>query len=164
MKILMIGPFPPPFNDMTVANKMIFDGLNVNHKVYLHNTLISKKIRNVKQMGKINPKSLLKSAIQIVIGVLKILLFQKLNVIYIAPAQSANSYLKYIPFMWTARVRKIPHAIHIHGGYFRKMYDSTSGWKRKIIDKSLKGLAGAIVLGPSLRYMFEGLMPSYRIE
>ena len=104
MRILMIGPLPPPFNGMTVANKMIFDGLNVNHKVYSHNTLISKKMRNVKAMGKMTPKSSLKSVIQIIIGVLKILLSQKLDIIYITPAQSANSYLKYIPFMWTAKI------------------------------------------------------------
>lgn len=60
-------------------------------------------------------------------------------------------------------MRKIPYVIHIHGGYFRKMYNITSGWKRKIIDKSLNGLAGAIVLGPSLRYMFEDLVPNDKI-
>jgi len=43
------------------------------------------------------------------------------------------------------------------------MYDGLSGWKKRVIDRSLRGLAGAIVLGPSLRFMFKGLVPDDKI-
>jgi len=43
------------------------------------------------------------------------------------------------------------------------MYNGLRGWKKRAVDKSLKGLAGAIVLGPSLRFMFEDLVPDEKI-
>ena len=158
MRIILIGPLPPPIHGMSKANEMLISGLSKSHKITKINTNTLNEIS--KKTSK--TKKLVRSIVQIVIGTLKII-GTNADVIYITPAQSANSYLKYIPFMWAARVRKIPYVIHIHGGYFRKMYNSTSGWKRRIIDKSLNGLAGAIVLGPSLRYMFEGLIPNEKI-
>ncbi len=43
------------------------------------------------------------------------------------------------------------------------MYNGLRGWKKRIVDKSLRGLAGTIVLGPSLKYMFEDLVPDEKI-
>jgi len=163
MKILMIGPFPPPIHGMSLANKMLKAGLSKNHAISVLDTNTEKNLGNLKSQGKLTRQKLFNSLGQVVKGVCKILFFKRFDIIYITPSQTTGGYLKYTPFMWAARVRKIPYVIHIHGGYFRKMYDSTSGWKRKIIDKSLRGLAGAIVLGPSLRYIFEGLIPNEKI-
>ena len=164
MRVIMIGPFPPPVNGMTLANKMLFEELRKRGiDIKLIDTKTSTKRENLSSQGKFSVRKTVLSILPIMKGVARILFGRSYNVVYITPAQNVNSYLKYVPFMWAARVRKIPYVIHIHGGYFRKMYDSTSGWKRKIIDKSLNGLAGAIVLGPSLRYMFEGLIPDQKI-
>jgi len=89
---------------------------------------------------------------------------ERRSIIYIVPGQLANSYiLKYFPFMLAAHIRRIPYVIHIHGSYFRTMYNNTPEWKRKIIDWSLRNVDGAIVLGKSLRYMFDGLLPSEKV-
>ena len=164
MKIIMIGPFPPPINGMSLANNILFEGLiKRGIIVKIIDTKTSTKRENLSSQGKISIRKVVASISRIMKGTIRILFGRSYDVVYITPAQNVNGYLKYVPFMWAARVRKIPYVIHIHGGYFRKMYDSTSGWKRKIIDKSLKGLAGAIVLGPSLRYMFEGLIPNDKV-
>ena len=164
MKIIMIGPFPPPINGMSLANNMLFEGLIKRGTIVkIIDTKTSTKRENLSSQGKISIRKVVASIFPLMKGTLGILFGKSCNIVYITPAQNVNGYLKYVPFMWAARIRKIPYVIHIHGGYFRKMYDSTSGWKRKIIDKSLKGLAGAIVLGPSLRYMFEGLIPNEKI-
>ena len=163
VKTLMIGPFPPPIHGMSLANQMLKEGLSRNHAISILDTNTEKNLGNLKNQGKLTKQKFFKTLGQVIKGVYKILSSKHLDIIYITPSQTTGGYLKYTPFMWAARVRKIPYVIHIHGGYFRKMYDSTSGWKRKIIDKSLKGLAGAIVLGPSLRYMFEDLVPNEKI-
>jgi len=164
MKIIMIGPFPPPINGMSLANNMLFEGLIKRGTIVkIIDTKTSTKRENLSSQGKISIRKVVASIFPLMKGTLRILFGKSCDIVYITPAQNVNGYLKYVPFMWAARVRKIPYVIHIHGGYFRKMYDSTSGWKRKIIDKSLNGLAGAIVLGPSLRYMFEGLIPNEKI-
>ena len=163
VKTLMIGPFPPPIHGMSLANQMLKEGLSRNHAISILDTNTEKNLGNLKNQGKLTKQKFFKTLGQVIKGVYTILSSKCLDIIYITPSQTTGGYLKYTPFMWAARIRKIPYAIHIHGGYFRKMYDSTSGWKRKIIDKSLRGLAGAIVLGPSLRYMFEGLIPNEKI-
>lgn len=163
MRILMIGPFPTPVHGMSLANQMLFEGLNDHHSVEVINTITGKGIGNVSNMGRFSFLKAFSSTKQIAQGILKILFVRKADIVYITPAQSTVGYLKYTPFMWAARLRKIPCFTHIHGGYFRTMYDGLRGWKKRAVDNSLKGLAGAIVLGPSLRFMFEGLVPDEKI-
>lgn len=161
----MIGPFPPPIHGMSLANQMLFDGLRKTHSVCTLNTggKKSKIIGNLSEQGRLSFLKTSSSLAQVMTGVCRILFKGKFDAIYITPGQSVVGYLKYTPFMWAARVRKIPYFIHIHGGYFRTMYDGLSGWKKRVVDRSLRGLAGAIVLGPSLRFMFEGLIPDEKI-
>ncbi len=161
----MIGPFPPPIHGMSLANQMLFDGLRKTHSVCTLNTggKKSKIIGNLSEQGRLSFLKTSSSLAQVMTGVCRILFKGKFDAIYITPGQSVVGYLKYTPFMWAARVRKIPYFIHIHGGYFRTMYDGLSGWKKRVVDRSLRGLAGAIVLGPSLRFMFEGLVSDEKI-
>lgn len=165
MKIAMIGPFPPPIHGMSLANKMLFDGLKKVHSVYVMNTDSKRvqEIENLSEQGKISFSKTFSSLAQVITGVCRILFKGKLDAIYITPGQSTAGYLKYTPFMWAARIRKIPYFIHIHGGYFRTMYNGLRGWKKRIIDRNLKELAGAIVLGPSLRFMFKGIVSDEKI-
>lgn len=163
LNLLIIGPFPPPVNGMTIANNMMWEGLRQKFGVHRMNTIVSKKMGDFADEGRFTWRKSVCSFLQVLIGSFKILFSKGFEVVYITPAQSANGYMKYTPFMWAARVKKIPYFIHIHGGYFRTMYEGLRGWKKRAVDNSLKGLAGAIVLGPSLRVMFEGLVPDKKI-
>ena len=163
MNVHIIGPFPPPVNGMTNANNMLWEGMSKKNNVHWLNTNILKRMGNFADEGKFTWRKSLFSLVQLFKGSFKILFSKDLEVVYITPGQSVFGYMKYTPFMWAARLRKIPCFIHIHGGYFRTMYDGLRGWKKRAFDNSLKGLAGAIVLGPSLRYMFEGLVPDEKI-
>lgn len=141
MKILMIGPFPPPIHGMSIANNMLFNGLKNNHEVEVLNTNTEKRLGNLSKQGRLTYSKAFRSLSQILFGTTRILLGKRYDIVYITPGQTLGGYLKYVPFMWAARIRKIPYVIHIHGSYFRKMYDSIIGWKRKVIDKSSKRLA-----------------------
>lgn len=164
MKILMVGPFPPPVNGMSLANRMLVSGLESRaHVVDTIDTKTGMRRDDVKNQGRLSFGKVFRSITPVTRGVWRILLTKKYEVLYLTPSQNANGYLKYVPIMWAARIRKIPYFIHIHGGYFRTMYDGLRGWKKRAVDNSLNGLAGAIVLGPSLRFMFEGLVPDEKI-
>ena len=163
MDVLIIGPFPPPVNGMTNANNMLWEGMSKKNNVHWLNTNILKRMGNFADEGKFTWRKSLFSLVQLFKGSFKILFSKGLEVVYITPGQSVVGYMKYTPFMWAARIRKIPCYIHIHGGYFRNMYNGLRGWKKRIVDKSLSGLAGTIVLGPSLKYMFEDLVPDEKI-
>lgn len=54
--------------------------------------------------------------------------------------------------------------IHLHGGYYRQLIDNDlSKWQRKANYKAVGKLAGAIVLGSSLKYIFRGILPDEKI-
>ncbi len=164
MRILMIGPFPPPIHGMSLANRMLRDGLvERGHQVETLNTHTGTSFENLKNQGRFTPSKLFGSVSQITRGTVRILFGTMLDVVYITPAQTEWGYLKYTPFIFSSAIRGIRVFIHIHGGYFRTMLDASKGWKRWLIKKSLQRLSGAIVLGPSLRYMFEGLISDEKI-
>lgn len=164
MRILMIGPFPPPIHGMSLANRMLRDGLvERGHQVETLNTHTGTSFGNLKNQGRFTPIKLVGSVSQILKGLVRILFGPRLDVVYITPAQSEWGYLKYTPFIFSSANRGIRVFIHIHGGYFRTMVDASTGWKRGLIKKSLDRISGTIVLGPSLRYMFEGLVPDGKI-
>lgn len=164
MKILMIGPFPQPLNGMTIANKTLAEGLRENgHRVQITRTNTSSFIGSLEAEGKLSIRRIIRSLFPILQGIALTLFGEKSDVVYISSAQSEWGYLKYTPFIFSAWLRKIPVFIHIHGGYFRTMFDGTKGWKRGLIKKSLELLSGAVVLGPSLRYMFEGVVQEQNI-
>ena len=54
--------------------------------------------------------------------------------------------------------------IHLHGGYYRTLVDKEMlGWQRKANYKAVEKLSGAIVLGTSLKWIFEGMLPAEKI-
>ena len=163
MKILIISLFPPPITGVSMASQILFEGLEKDHTVEKVNMITGKSFGNLSNQGRASFSKLLKTVYKIFHCVPKIIFSSRLDIIYITPGQTVAGYLKYAPIMWAAQFKKIPYFIHIHGGYFRTMYDGLRGWKKRAVDNSLKGLAGAIVLGPSLRFMFEGLVPDEKI-
>ncbi|MEE3486964.1 MAG: glycosyltransferase family 4 protein [Bulleidia sp.] len=57
-----------------------------------------------------------------------------------------------------------PCLIHLHGGYYRTLVDKDmSTWQRKANYRAISKLSGAIVLGPSLKWIFEGMLPDKKI-
>ncbi len=165
MKIIIIGPFPPPIHGLSLANRMLVNGLRKSHIVCVINTQ-SKRARNIGNLSEQGKLSILKafdSLFRLLVDFCKSLFISELDLVYMTPGSSVAGFIRYIPFMWLARIKKVPYFVHIHGSYFRVMYDSLSGWKKLISYRNLKGLSGAIVLGPSLKCIFEGLVPDEKI-
>lgn len=161
-KILMVGPFPGQVNGMTIANQTLFDGLSEKYKVNRINTLKNDSFTDKKLQGKFN----LKKFLSIVLELKKEISLIKNNdfdVIYMTTGQSYLGFMRFAPYMLISIKKRVPLYIHIHGGYFRKMYDSQSKFKKKTIDYFLKRIDGAIVLGDSLRNMFKGLVSEEKI-
>jgi len=164
LRILFIGPFPPPIHGMSLANRMLRDGLkDRGHDLITIDSNTEATFINQSQRGRFSARKLFLSLTQIMKGLFRILIFRKHDVVYMTPPQSKWGYLKNTPFIFASSLRGIPVFIHIHGGYFRTMYNATAGWKRLLLDQSLKRLSGAVVLGNSLRCLFEGLLPEDKI-
>ncbi|MBZ9609371.1 glycosyltransferase family 4 protein [Clostridium estertheticum] len=162
-KILMIGPFPDPITGMSVSNQMLLAGLLENgHEVEFIDSNAERTFTSLKAQGKFSIKKILNSVRPIAIGCYKIL-FQKFDVVYITPAQSYLGFLKYTPFINVANFKKTKCYIEFHGGFVRVMYDSVDAKKQKALTSYFNKTDGVIVLGESLRSMFDGILEKNKV-
>lgn len=56
-----------------------------------------------------------------------------------------------------------PCLVHLHGGYYRTLLNGLPEWQRKANYRAVSKLSGAIVLGPRLRWIFDGMLPDNKI-
>ncbi|WP_411169882.1 glycosyltransferase family 4 protein [Clostridium sp. MB05] len=153
---------------MTIANKMVSEGLieNGNHlEIIVTNAdkeNNAKKFGGLNEQGKFDLSKVLWSLKPILKGCYKIL-FKNFDVVYITPAQSFIGFMKYTFFISASKLSKTPCYLHFHGGFVRKMYDSVSQRKKKIVSKYLNMSNGIIVLGNSLVKMFDNIVPEEKV-
>lgn len=163
MKILMIGPFPNPITGMSIANETLYMGLkDIGNEVEYINTHFYQELENKKQQGKFNSDKIIKTILRS-FGECKKILFNKYDVIYITPSGTYLGFLRYAHYMICSIFKKNKMYFHIHIGVFRKMYDSKSKFGKSVLKFLLSKTSGVIVLGESLRYMFQGVIPEEKI-
>lgn len=96
--------------------------------------------------------------------VLRLLLRCRNDVVYFTLSQSRWGNLRDLLLLSVIRWRRKPCVVHLHGGYYRQLVDSVlPGWQRSLNYRTMRHLAGGIVLGESLRRIFTGMMPEERI-
>ncbi|MGJ9383957.1 glycosyltransferase family 4 protein [Salipaludibacillus sp. CF4.18] len=161
-KILIIGPFTKQINGMTVANKMLLDGLNSIYHVEFIDTLKDVEFDNKENQGKFRLLKLIK-ILKYMFKEIYTLSTNQYNYIYITPGQSFYGFARFIPYMLVAIFKKSFVYLHIHGSKFREMYDIQSKLKQFLIKFFLKRAKGIIVLGDSLRFMVDELVPKDKI-
>lgn len=161
-KILMIGPFPGIIHGQSIANQTAYEGLKVRYDVDRINTLKDNELTDKSKQGKF----ILSKFFRILKELLnenKKILIGKYDVVYMTSGQSFLGFMRFAPYMLTCIIKDIPYYNHIHGGYFRKMYDSQSQFKKKLLNFFIKKSTGMIVLGESLKSMFEGILQEDKI-
>lgn len=162
MKILVIGPFPNPITGQSIANEMVLEGLKENNKVDYIDTNFFKELTDKSKQGKLDLKKIaivLKSLYSDCKKILK----NNYDVVYMTPGGTYLGFMRFAHYIVCSSIKKSKIFLHIHNGYFRKMYDSQNILKRKSINYFLNKSKGIIVLGDSLRYMFEGIISEEKI-
>lgn len=161
-KILMIGPFPGVLNGQSIANQTVYEGLKVNQNIDRINTLKETEFTDKSKQGKFILSKFLRISKELLSENKKILI-GNYDVVYMTSGQSFLGFMRFTPYMLVCIIKKIPYYNHIHGGYFRKMYDSQSSFKQKLLNFFINKSAGMIVLGNSLKSMFEGILEEDKI-
>ncbi len=164
-KILMLGPFPigdKGLNGQSIANKTLYDGLKEKYDVKFVNTNKEMNFTNKTEQGKFKILKFLKIVLNLIFEITH-LIFNKYDVVYITPGQSFLGFMRFTPYMFINFLKNTPCYIHIHGGRFRKMYDNLSETKKSSMNYFLKKVEGVIVLGKSLKKMFQGLIDKSKI-
>lgn len=143
-KICFISQFPPPIHGLSKAVDT------------LYNSWLNKEFDFEKIDIKNNKRFLLS-----IISILK----SKADLFYFTISQSKGGNLRDLIILKLLELRKKKCLIHLHGGYYRQLIDNDiSKWQRKRNYKAISKLAGVIVLGESLKPIFEGMIDEEKIH
>ncbi len=139
-KICFIAQFAPPMHGLSKAVE----------------TLYESELKNEFEFEKINITNN-KKIISNLLAIKK----SKADLFYFTISQSKGGNLRDLVILKAMGNR--PCLIHLHGGCFRNMINDLPKWQKNANYRALKIIAGAIVLGPSLRWIFEGLINDSQI-
>jgi len=88
----------------------------------------------------------------------------KADLFYFTISQTKGGNLRDLIIFKLLRMRHKRCLIHLHGGYYRTLVDKDlQSWQKKANYKAISKMDGAIVLGPSLKWIFEGMLPEEKI-
>ncbi|MFH4969230.1 glycosyltransferase family 4 protein [Gaetbulibacter sp. M240] len=144
--ILIVGPLPEPTTGVSLANKVVFEGLTRmdNFSVDVINTSYNKFDENLGVFSFSKAFFYLK---------INFYAFKILNVdkVYITPGQTFFGVLKYGLFIVLSRLFGKELIIHVHGNYLGKEFAQVKGLKKRILRYFLKMTSKGIVLSESLK-------------
>lgn len=137
-EICFIAQFPPPMHGLSKAVETLYNS-NLNEKFIFEKVNIT------------NNRSIIKS--------LKLILNSKADLFYFTISQTKSGNLRDLIILVLLHIQRKKCLIHLHGGYYRMLVDyEMSCWQRKVNYKAISKVTGAIVLGPSLKSIFNGML------
>jgi len=144
-KILLIGPFPNPTTGVSLANKIVFQGLNLvdDIKIDFINTSFYKFDENLGIF------SLPKFFFNLKLALYSYKIF-KTDIVYITPGQTFFGVLKYAVFILLTALLNKQLITHVHGNYLGNEFQNLKGIKKKIFKVLLKKTSKGIVLSETL--------------
>jgi glycosyltransferase involved in cell wall biosynthesis len=166
MRVLALGPTPPPYHGVSVFLKQLQDAsLDKNSdlgKTISLSLLDTADRRDASNLGQWDPVNLQLGFSQLA-ELASQLMRQRPDILYVPISQNVPAFLRDALFIIQARMLGLRVVIHLHGGYFRELYESQSAWFQQVVRTTLKCVSGAIVLSPEFLPIFEGLVPADRV-
>lgn len=158
MRILIIGPIPPPINGCSYANFILCK--NLLQEGYKYDTInTSTKIISSKQGNSFSFKKSF-SFLRIYFSVFKVI---SASTVYFTPGQTFFGILKYAPYIVFCILFRKPYVIHVHGNYLGIQFKELKGIKKNIFRCLISNASAGIVLSESLKSNFDGLLDCSKI-
>ena len=139
-RICFIAQFPPPMHGLSKAVETLY-----NSELSNEFELEKIDITNNKKF----PNNLIK------------ILNSKADLFYFTISQTRGGNLRDLAIL--KAIEKRPCLVHLHGGYYRTMIEGLPKWQKNANYKAIAKVSGAIVLGPSLKWIFDGMLPEEKI-
>jgi len=159
--VLLVGPLPPPLNGMTVMTALARLALVREDIPCVHLDLSDH--RTVGNVGRLDWSNVL-LAFQHWAAMHRALAQERPRLVYLPIAQSTLGFLRDSLLFQAARWHRVPVVVHLHGASFGSFYKGANRAVRAVVRWSLRDVPAAIVLGPSTRGAFEGLIPPERVH
>lgn len=143
-KICLIAQFPPPIHGLSKAVDTLYKSDEMNQEF------------DLKKIDITNNKKFLSNY--------KAIKNCDADLFYLTISQSVRGNIRDLLILRLLRNQGKKCLIHLHGGYFRKLYENDmKPIQRRWNEAALKKIDGSIVLGNSLKYIFEGLVDDNKI-
>ena len=162
-KTLIVGPLPPPYHGVAVMFTWLMEGLRKRNGFgFVHlNTQDPQKSKN---FGAFTPRNSW-FALKNIFRLLKYLIKEKIEIVYIPISQEFWSFLRDSIFILISGLlfrRKV--VIHVHGGYFKTFFDQSPIFVKKYIRRVFQYVDRGIVLGHCLKYLLKDVLPEDKID
>ena len=142
-KVCFIAQFPPPIHGLSKAVETLYNS-------------DLQEMFDFERVDITNNKRFISNLIKI--GRIKADLF------YFTISQTKGGNIRDLIIFKLLEMQKKRCLIHLHGGYYRHLVDNDlCTWQRKANYRAIRKLAGAIVLGPSLKHIFQGMIDPEKI-
>lgn len=157
MRILILGPFPPPLFGVSLSNFVLKNGLlKKGHSVDIVNTAGSEEIDAEVGAWDIRKLAFVKSYMSLY----KVF---KSDIVYCTTGQTFFGIIKYAPFVLLSGLLGKKTIVHVKGGFLKRSYQDMSPFKKRISKFVLSSYNGGIVLSKSLRNLLEEFLPDDKI-
>jgi len=159
-KTLLLLPLPPPYaGPEVIASEIVheFERMEVSNCIVINST-----IRSINQeKGKFNVSGLIKF-LRIYCKFISALVSTESLFLYIC--SSRVGFMRDSIYILTASVLSKSIVAQYHGGNFDGFYNSQPGWYKTYIRFVIRRISKLLVLGNSLKSMFDDLIPNERIS
>jgi len=159
--IIFMAPTPPPYMGPSIATQIILNSRFVDEFNVIHIDTADRRPLN--NLGKLDITNIY-MAMKHYCVLLNKLLVTKPELVYIPISQTTTGFLRDVPFIVLSKLFGKKVVLHLRGGHFREFYNSSNKVMKYVIEQTLKKTDRMIVLGSSLKILFDGLIPEEKLS
>ncbi|HUI06862.1 MAG TPA: glycosyltransferase family 4 protein [Verrucomicrobiae bacterium] len=159
-KILMVGYLPPPyFGPSTTYTALLRSEFPQRFDVTFLDITVAKSVGDIEKfrVGK------LFKMCRFLLRELWLLTTHRFDFACALVSVNRNAFIKDAALLGLARAFGVPTVLYAHGNNIPDFHDRSSPWMQRLIARTCRKAAGAIVLGECLRFNFERWLPQDRI-
>ncbi|HYP48637.1 MAG TPA: glycosyltransferase family 4 protein [Thermoleophilaceae bacterium] len=160
VRLIVIGPLPPPLHGVTVSTGLVLASQELARRFAVEH-LDTSDHRTSTNTGRWDPRNIF-IALASAAALLRRLRGAR-GVVYLPLSQSTAALVRDCLFVQLAALARWKVALHLRGGEFKDVYRAQGRVMRRLLRSSLAKADSVAVLGSSLRWLFEGLVPAQRI-
>jgi glycosyltransferase involved in cell wall biosynthesis len=159
-RLLVVGPLPPPYHGVTVSTSLVLANPHLCRHFELDH-LDTSDHRGQANIGSWDIRNVGYACLAIVSLVPH--LRGRPGVMYLPISQSAPGFLRDSLLIQAASLARWRVAVHLRGSEFRDFYRNAPNLLRRWIRLTLNQVSSVAVMGSSLRWVVDGLVPAERV-
>ncbi|MFH0940009.1 MAG: glycosyltransferase family 4 protein [Planctomycetota bacterium] len=162
LRVLAVGPIPPPYHGVATFLRDLLAYAPCERIEWLH--LDTSDRRDASNLGRWDLTNLWLGITHLA-KLANHCLRNKKELVYLPLSQNVPAFLRDALFILQSRLLCCRVVVHLHGGYFRTLYDRDTGpLFRAFARLALRRAAAVVVLGQEFRSIFTGLLPEDRVH